>query len=216
MAREYRRRKKALYKNATEAANPEGTALTLEGLGDPLAKFQEIAEAAGLPRRTVNILSKRLERRWVPVSDRIKRVRTKELQGLIEDRMLKALEYMDDVTFASADLKDLSIAFGVLYDKRQLLMGQPTQIMTVTERQSLNDLLPEIVKEAQRRGITIDASPASADGEEGVSTYVHDNHSDNIPRNEVAAAVKRGRQKLGVGSNKKAEAIGAISKDSMP
>ena len=172
MARTYRGNKKAQYKNATEAKYPEQTAVALENLVDPLAKFEEIAEAAGLPKKTVNILARRLKRRWVPVADKMRVVSQKDLLMKIEDKMVQSLDYMDDVTFASAPLRDLAMCFGILHDKRQLLMGQPTQILSVTERKELNELIPDIIAEAQRRGITIDAAPVNAQMEEGVSTHV--------------------------------------------
>ena len=202
MARTYRGNKKGQYKNATEVKYPEETAVALENLVDPLAKFEEIAEAAGLPKKTVDILARRLKRRWVPVADKMRVVSQKDLLMKIEDRMVQALDYMDDVTFASAPLRDLAMCFGILHDKRQLLMGQPTQILSVTERKELNELLPDIIAEAQRRGITIDAAPVNAQAEEGISTHVVADMSpkgaknrleDNKPMAVRDANVKPGR-----------------------
>ena len=193
MATRYAGTKRKQYKNATEAKYPEETAKALELMGDPLKDFEAIAEASGLPRKTVHILAQRLRRRWVPVSNKISVINQKELLLKIEDRMDKALEYMDDVAFASAPLRDLALTFGILHDKRQLLMGQPTQILSVQERKELNELLPEIVKEAERRGITIDSSPVHAGGEEGVSTYVHHDNSPKI-RTPEEKQIKRGKK----------------------
>ena len=153
MAKRYAGTKKGQYKNATEAKYPNETAEALEALGDPLRHFEEIAEACGMPRQTIGILAERLRRRWVPVSARIKEVTNKELISRIEEKMSMALDHMDEVAYASAPLRDLSTNFGILHDKRQLLMGQPTQILTVTERKKLDELLPDLVQEAGRRGI---------------------------------------------------------------
>lgn len=204
MARTYNPGRKKPYKNRTEVTKPEQTAEALDLMGDPLAKFEDIAEACGLPAQTTKILSERLRKRWVPVSDRIKQVRHKELLSLIEDRMMRTLDYMDDVAMASAPLRDLALTFGILHDKRQLLMGQPTQILTVQERKDLNDLLPEIVKEANRRGITIDASPVNESGEEGVSTYVHADMGPRQPKNLAPQArhVGKAGARLGLGAGK--------------
>lgn len=200
MARTYNPAGRKQRNTRTEEKHPEKTAIALDAMGDPLANFDKIAEACGLPKSTTQILSTRLRRRWVPVDNRIKQIRHKELLSLIEDRMGKALEYMDDVAFSTASLRDLALAFGILHDKRQLLLGQPTQILTVQERKDLNDLLPEIVQEAQRRGITIDSSPVHADGEEGVSTYVHADDASGRIKNKLPQAVDhKARDKKTVG-----------------
>ena len=95
MARTYRKNpNQPTHKMAAEAKNPEGATAYIDMTGDPLARFDEIAEACGLPKRTVQILSERLRKRWVPVNDRVKQLRHKELLSLIEDRMLKSMDYM--------------------------------------------------------------------------------------------------------------------------
>ena len=42
-----------------------------------------------------------------------------------------------------------------LIEKRQLLKGEPTQIISVDERKTLNQLLPLLIVEAQRRNVEI-------------------------------------------------------------
>lgn len=43
-----------------------------------------------------------------------------------------------------------------LFNIRQLLRGEPTQIVSIDDRKTLNELVPALVKAAQRRGIIID------------------------------------------------------------
>ena len=172
MAKTYAGNKKAPYKNSTQVKYADETAHALEELGDPLANFKEIAVKCGLPNKTVEILHRRLQRRWVPVKDRVRQVTQKSLLDGIEQKMAQCLDYRDDVAFASAPRRDLALTFAIMHDKRQLLLGQPTQILTVQERKDLNELLPDIIAEAQRRGVTIDQAPVHAGGEVGVSTQV--------------------------------------------
>ncbi len=188
-------------KLATENKHPEKTAHALEEMAaDPLARFEEIAESCGLPKKTLQILKSRLQRRWVPVNDTIKTIRHKELLSLIEDRMLKSLDYMDDVAFAQAPLRDLAMTFGILHDKRQLLLGQPTAILSVQERKDLDDLVPILMQEAQKRGITIDQSPNEVHGEEGVSTFVEAPMNPLPPKNKLPASYRaKGNDLHGVG-----------------
>ena len=69
----------------------------------------------------------------------------------------RALDYLDDVTLASAPAKDLANIVAVLTDRIQLLSGQPTQIMRVEDRRTLNELGEALFNELNRRGIkTID------------------------------------------------------------
>ncbi len=199
MARHYHgtgeKGKRARRSDRVEEKHPAETAQALEEMADPLASFESIAEACGLPRKTVQILAARLRRRWIPVDNRIKQIRHKELLSLIEDRMLKSLEYMDDVAFATADLRDIALTFGILHDKRQLLMGQPTQILSVQERSDLDQLVPMLLEEAQRRGITIDSAPLE-EGKEGVSTHVTADLGPLPPRNRLPQAAENNTKDL--------------------
>jgi hypothetical protein len=43
-----------------------------------------------------------------------------------------------------------------MIEKRQLLRGEPTQIISDAERKKLHELLPLAIAEAQRRGLTLD------------------------------------------------------------
>ena len=60
---------------------------------------------------------------------------------------------------SQASLKDLSIALGILIEKRELLNNRPTQIIDFTSRLQVQQLLPRMVQEAKRRGIEIDVTP---------------------------------------------------------
>lgn len=147
---------------------PGQEAAAVDAITDRLHTIKDIAESCGLPESTTKQLLARLETRWQPLSAELQRVKTQDLVGLLEDRAWRALQYLDDYALAGASAKDLAITIGVLIEKRQLLRGEPTQIMTSSDRQSLNDLLPLVMREAQRRGYTIDVNPATGDVE-GVS-----------------------------------------------
>ena len=155
-----------------EFNKPEETAAALESLSDPFAKLKDAAEACGFPQVTIKALVRRMETKYKPVDDEMKALKTPALLSLIEEKIGMCLEHMDDYTFANAELRDLAVTFGILAEKRQLLRGEPTQILSVNERTHMNDLLPMIVKEAGRRGMTIDATPINIDDDAGVNTRV--------------------------------------------
>ena len=139
---------------------------------DPIKRFMEAAESCGMPKGMALSLKKRMETRYLPASESLRAVNTGTLIQYLDDRALKALEYMDDAVFAEAPLRDLAVSMGILIEKRQLLRGEPTQILTIEERSSLDDLIPLIVDEAHRRGMTIDNNPMRANDIEGEAVTV--------------------------------------------
>jgi len=89
---------------------------------------------------------------------------TKYFLGLIEDRLARALLMLDDVKMATASPRELTSAVSVLTEKRALLRGEPTQRITHEQRTKLNELLPVLIAEARRRGLTIDGKAEALTG----------------------------------------------------
>ncbi len=52
-------------------------------------------------------------------------------------------------------LKDKAISYAVLLDKRQLLRGEPTEIVSVEDSRKLNELVPLLLAELERRKIDV-------------------------------------------------------------
>ncbi len=125
----------------------------LDAASDPYAKITQLAEDTGLDPVVIRRMVDRMRAQHQPVISELKAVKTQELTEIIEDRMWRALQYMDDYSMSRATVKDLAIAFGILGDKRQLLKGEPTHIISHNERLNLNALAPLLIKEMQRRGI---------------------------------------------------------------
>ena len=71
---------------------------------------------------------------------------------------------MDDVSMSQASLKDLAIATGILIEKRELLNGRPTQNIDFTSRMTVHHMLPRLMEEARRRGITVDGTARVVEG----------------------------------------------------
>jgi len=159
--------------NTVESQDPETAGQVMVDLAaDPYANIKRVAEAHGLPPGVARGLAKRLRQRYLPLQEGLRRAQNKDFLELLDDRILRILDHMDDYTIANAELRDLAVALGILTEKRQLLKGEPTQIIDNQERQSMNELLKGALKEAQRRGMTIDVTPYQVDGEEGDSTRV--------------------------------------------
>lgn len=144
---------------ATETLDPEAAAeliaLIAENPGDSITR---LADACGLNPATARELVKRLETRFQPVLEEAKRVTTDSLVELIEEKLPLLLKSINQKKVDDATLRDIAVAFGVLAEKRQLLKGEPTQIMTYQERQNMNEIGPELLKEMERRGMVVDVS----------------------------------------------------------
>lgn len=80
----------------------------------------------------------------------------RETLDLMEDRIFRALQYMDDFVLSTSSAKDLALTVGILVEKMQLLKGLPTEIIDVNDRRKLNELIPLVLKDAKRRGLIID------------------------------------------------------------
>ena len=83
---------------------------------------------------------------------------TKERVDELYKKADKAVSYIDDLSIAGMNGKDLATAAAILYDKAQLLGGKATVIVDFNARRKLEALLPEMMAEAKRRGVTIDGT----------------------------------------------------------
>ncbi len=98
-------------------------------------------------------------------SNEIRTASRSEMIKLIGDKALRILESMDSDAIKKAHLRDKAVAYGILLDKQRLLQGEPTQILTVQNREKLNAVVGIMMKEAKRRGIrfapdgTVEDSP---------------------------------------------------------
>lgn len=74
----------------------------------------------------------------------------------LRSRAGRMIEYIDDKAMAAASLKDLVAATKSIIELERLLANQPTAIVSVEHRMKIAELLPKLLTEAQRRGMTID------------------------------------------------------------
>jgi hypothetical protein len=80
---------------------------------------------------------------------------------MMEEKLYRALLMMDDTVIAAAGPRDLSTMIAMLTEKRQLLRGEPTAIVSVEQRGSLARLGRLILEEMKRRGEVVDAEPTA-------------------------------------------------------
>lgn len=148
------------------ADNPEAGKLTSDRMAELLTIIatnpddvvRKLAKSAGFPFHVTENFIKRLRVQGGAFKETVQKIGRRELVEKIQEKIALGLAYMDDFSMSGMDGKDLAIMLGILIEKQQLLEGRPTQILSFEERKHLNDLLPAYVKEAARRGITIDAT----------------------------------------------------------
>ena len=80
----------------------------------------------------------------------------RQLINGLEEKIALALSYLDSFALAGASAKDLQAVIDGLISNVQLLKGKPTSITSVEDRRKINELLPLLVLEAQKRGVALE------------------------------------------------------------
>ena len=141
-----------------EKTNPEKAAAIIDGATEPeaLMKVSEAMVAAGLPEKVRISLLRRLKVKYFGAITEIRNLKTQEILDMLGKKIHLALSYMDDKVMAEASFRDLALGSTAMIEKRQLLRGEPTQIVSDHDRKKLHELLPLLIEEGQRRGITFE------------------------------------------------------------
>ena len=139
-----------------EESQPEKAAIAIDVGTDPFATIKAAAKAAGLSVPVTRALLKRFKVQHKPLADEIRRYKTEDLIGVLEDRLALTLQYLDDYTLSTASASTLSITSGILIDKIQLLKGLPTARVSHEDSRNMNELIGELIKEGKRRGLELD------------------------------------------------------------
>lgn len=147
--------------NAVEQKDPQKAAAIIDAATTPdaefkLGKVREAFREAGLPVGTAEALIKRLRVKYYGAVTAVRNLKTQEILDLLGQKIHLALQYMDDKVMSEANFRDLALGTTAMIEKRQLLRGEPTQIISDAERAKLHELVPLLIQEAQRRGLTVD------------------------------------------------------------
>lgn len=156
-----------IEQKSPEAAATVIAAMTMAEVAGDDPKFKALKDAAkeaGLKPTVVQGLIKRLQAgKYTPFTAEVKRLVGKELTDKLGEKISLIFEYMDEFAVSQAPLKDLSIAANILIQNHQLLTNQPTQIIDFNARQQIGTLVPMMMAEARRRGITVDGMSERVD-----------------------------------------------------
>lgn len=143
---------------AVELTNPDKAAAVLDAMTeiDPYQKVADAFKACGLPKTVSDSLMRRLRLKYTGALTEVRSLKTGEILDIINKKIHLASFYLDDKAMAEASARDLMLGMSALIEKRQLLRGEPTQIISDVQRKKLNELVPLLIAEGQRRGITIE------------------------------------------------------------
>lgn len=133
----------------------------VDGTPFDASNLLEACAATGLDPKHVKLMLKRMRARVVPSDSSVEAFRADKVAQLLGEKAQVALGYIDDYSMSTATVKELATVVDVLIKNKQLLEGQPTQIIDINDRRQLMELLPFIQQEAARR--VIDITPPDAE-----------------------------------------------------
>jgi len=152
--------------NTLEAKEPELAGQIIADMQtDPEITAGEIAQKLGISKSLVEGFMRRVKTRYLGLKEELYRVDNKGIQDLIDDRAYRLLQYLDEDLMSQGNLRDITYALDRVFNMRQLLKGEPTAILGIEDRKQLNQLVPLMLQEAQRRGIVMDGDYEVVPGE---------------------------------------------------
>jgi len=94
-----------------------------------------------------------------------KELSIRELLSMVNQRIAVGMEALDPETIAAMTGRELAILLGILTDKKLLLEGRPTAILSIEDRSSLGRLTKMWLQQAQRRGLQIEETAVDVTGQ---------------------------------------------------
>jgi hypothetical protein len=124
-----------------------------------LDALDKVCEAAGMPAAATRELIQKLQQNYPEVFSHVGEVKTEYLLAGMDNVSRKALEALNLQDLTTQSPRDLAIVIDIMTKNANLLRNKPTHILTVEERRSVKEMIPQYLKEAERRGLTIDMDP---------------------------------------------------------
>jgi len=137
----------------------------LSALIDPLNKesYTALGKKHGFDKNAVKRLHVELMSHHQNELTELRELTGRDMLNRIEDKISLALDYMTPRKFGEATIQQVAITFGILAEKRQLLRGEPTQIITIEEDRNLNVLAEAVYTELNRRGMAVNSPMVEGD-----------------------------------------------------
>ncbi len=136
---------------------------TIPGLEDQLLEVvthpdnkdkpvEAIARELGIPARSVWKYIRHLQRNPEGITEH-QALKDHALLQMLEQAIAKGMGFLlDDVNMANMPARDLAWMVAVFFDKRQALLQSPAGLIDEEEMVSIDQMLPVVFDEMQRRG----------------------------------------------------------------
>ncbi len=121
-----------------------------------LESLRRVCEDAGLPVGATNNLVHALRSNYPSVFTSVAEVKTEDMIAMLDTGGRKALEALNLSDLTTCSPRDMAVIADIMIRNAQLLRGKATSILSHDDRRSLRDMMPELLAEANRRGLTID------------------------------------------------------------
>lgn len=144
-----------------EVEDPPRHAAALSKLSEPapFRNVERVAKELGLNPATAQRLVRELDSELQPLKREITEIRLEDLTKRFGTLARDAIDAITPEKLLKANAQQLAVISGIATEKWQLLLGQPTQRMEISDRRKLNELVTIILNEAKRRNIEIDVTP---------------------------------------------------------
>lgn len=113
----------------------------------------------GVPRRTDEVLRREATERYGKITPQI-------LEEIVEEKVRTIANYLTPDKLrdklADASLKEIAIYEGTFVDKLLLLRGQPQLIVSMQHQKKLDEIMPALIQEIQRRGLKAELTERKA------------------------------------------------------
>lgn len=140
-----------------EEKNPIQFTNLLDGLSETkLDTVKDALKNAGVSDSVSDTLIKRIRVKYYGGITAVKNLKKLELDDMLGKKIHMMLGFLDDKVAGEASARDLAMGIAQLIEKQQLIRGEATVIISDLERKSMHELMPALVAEAKRRGITVE------------------------------------------------------------
>ena len=118
---------------------------------DAFERLEQAGIECGVDPLAMEQLVVRLQGRPPSAKGRLK-LDDAELISLIDDKLARAFQNLDDFSLGQSSARDLSVTIGVLTDKRKALKPEGRPIQTYKDYQRMEEVLKALHAEAVRNG----------------------------------------------------------------
>jgi hypothetical protein len=132
------------------------TKAIIEATTTPEGAFKNAARELGFPHSLIKALLGRVRKIEPLEVDKLRQTDNISIIAKTEHVIERLMDHMDDYAMGKASIRDLAVAFGIMVEKRQLLKGEPTQVISVEHREEMPEVMRALLKEAARRNIPIE------------------------------------------------------------